>query len=293
MIYSIGRRMKFPAKKLILHGFSSNSALFYNNFDACLQQSQIIFQTLKLYKTKGIVLKTVKYAETSLIVSIYTELFGLQSYLVNGVRTSSKKGPGRANLFQPSALLEMIVYHQDMKNLQRIREFKWGHLYQNLFSDVIRHSVGLFMIEILQKCIRQPEPHPDLFHFIEDSFIHLDKSRGQVLANFPLFFMLNLTDFFGFRIMDEYSSAKPYFDYKEAAFNSSPPDHPYFLDPYFSQLTSTLLQVRQPHELEQISLNRDSRKILLQAYQDFYAHQLPEFGILRSLPILQTLLSPG
>ena len=132
----------------------------------------LITHILKLYKSKGIVLRTVKYAETSLIVSIYTELFGLQSYLVNGVRTSSKKGPGRANLFQPAAILDMVIYHQDSKNLQRIREFKWGHLYQNLFSDVIRHSVGLFMIEILQKCIRQPEPHPELFHFIEDIDSH-------------------------------------------------------------------------------------------------------------------------
>ncbi|MBS1655487.1 MAG: recombination protein O N-terminal domain-containing protein, partial [Bacteroidetes bacterium] len=64
----------------------------------------------KLHKTKGIVLRTVKYGETSVIVTIYTELFGIQSYLVNGVRVSSKKGSGKANLFQPSAILDMVVY---------------------------------------------------------------------------------------------------------------------------------------------------------------------------------------
>ena len=59
----------------------------------------------KLHKTKGIVLRTVKYGETSVIVTIFTELFGVQSYLVNGVRTSTKKGVGKANLFQPAARL--------------------------------------------------------------------------------------------------------------------------------------------------------------------------------------------
>ncbi len=39
-----------------------------------------------IHKTKGIVLKTVKFGETSLVVTAFTEMFGLQSYMVNGIR---------------------------------------------------------------------------------------------------------------------------------------------------------------------------------------------------------------
>ncbi|MBL7720826.1 MAG: recombination protein O N-terminal domain-containing protein, partial [Chitinophagaceae bacterium] len=67
----------------------------------------------KLHKTKGIVLRTVKYGETSVIVTLFTELFGIQSYLVNGVRASSKKGTGKANMFQPAAILDLVVYHNE------------------------------------------------------------------------------------------------------------------------------------------------------------------------------------
>ena len=49
-----------------------------------------------LHSTKGIVLRTIKYGDTSIVVAIYTELFGVQSYLVNGVRTE-KKSAGKAN----------------------------------------------------------------------------------------------------------------------------------------------------------------------------------------------------
>ena len=52
----------------------------------------------KLHKTNGIVLRTVKYGETSLVVTLFTELFGVQSYLVNGVRVSSKKGMGKQRI---------------------------------------------------------------------------------------------------------------------------------------------------------------------------------------------------
>ena len=88
----------------------------------------------QLHKTKGIVLRTVKYGDTSLIVTIFTELFGLQSYIVSGVRTSTKKGTGKANLFQPTAILDLVVYHNELKHLNRIKEFKWHYLYQHIFS---------------------------------------------------------------------------------------------------------------------------------------------------------------
>ena len=109
----------------------------------------------KIHKTKGIVLRTVKYGETSVIVTIFTELFGVQSYLVNGVRTSTKKGTGKANLFQPAAILDLIVYHNELKQLQRIKEFKWSVIYQHIFSDVPKNAVALFMVELLTKCLKQ------------------------------------------------------------------------------------------------------------------------------------------
>ena len=136
----------------------------------------IIIVPDKLHHTKGIVLRTVKYGETSVIVTIFTELFGVQSYLVNGVRTSTKKGSGKANFFQPSAILDMVVYHNELKQLQRIKEFRWGYLYQHILSDVKKNAVALFMVELLTKCLKQPEANPDLFHFAEDAFLHLDES---------------------------------------------------------------------------------------------------------------------
>jgi len=146
----------------------------------------------KLHKTKGIVLRTVKYGETSVIVTLFTELFGIQSYLVNGVRASSKKGTGKANMFQPAAILDLVVYHNELKQLNRIKEFRWSIIYQHILTDVPKNAVALFMVELLTKCLKQPESNPDLFHFVEDCFLYLDNSSGTVTANLPLFFALHL-----------------------------------------------------------------------------------------------------
>jgi DNA repair protein RecO (recombination protein O) len=246
---------------------------------------------MELHKTRGVVLRTVKYGETSLVVTIFTELFGIQSYLVNGVRTSSKKGPGKANLFQPAAILDLIVYHNELKNLQRIREFKWAVLYQHIFFDVLKNSVALFMVELLQKCLRQPEPNPELYYFVEDAFLHLDAGESRVLANFPLFFILHLAGFFGLRIDDIYNERYPFFDLAAGQFVAEHPQHPHVLEGNHSYITAQLLRVRQPEELHELALNQDTRRILLQAYLTFYVLHVPDFGELRTLAILQTVLS--
>jgi DNA repair protein RecO (recombination protein O) len=242
------------------------------------------------HKTGGIVLRTVKYGETSIIVSLYTELFGIQSYLINGARTSSKKGSGKANLFQPAAMLDLVVYHNELKNLQRLKEFRWGYLYKNLFFNVTKNLVALFMVELLQKCLRQPEPNPDLFHFIEDAFMYLDESEESVVANYPLFFILHLASFFGFHISDGYNEINTVLDLQQGFFVNEQPVHPYFLEGQYSFITSQLLKVRQPDELQQIKLNQEMRRILLQAYQNFYAMHIQDFGVMKTLPVLQAVL---
>lgn len=245
----------------------------------------------QLHKTKGIVLRTVKYGETSLVVTIFTELFGVQSYLVNGVRTSSKKGSGKANLFQPTAILDLVVYHNELKHLNRIKEFRWHYLYQHIFSDVPKNAVALFMIELLTKCLKQPEANPELFEFCEDAFIHLDESKGSVMANFPLFFALHLPVFFGFRISDEYSGKNSIVDLQEGMFVEERPNHLHFLEGKQAEITSDLLKMMRPEELGQLKLNHDFRRELLFAYETYYRLHIQDFGTMKTLPVLREVLA--
>ncbi len=245
----------------------------------------------KLNHTKGIVLRTVKYGETSVIVSIFTEVFGVQSYLINGVRTATGKGGGKANLFQPSAILEMVVYHNELKQLQRIKEFKWAYLYQHILSDVKKNAVAMFMIELLTRCLKQPEANADLYNFAEDAFLRLDGSSNAVTANFPLFFALHLPVFFGLRIHDNYSEDRPFLDLQEGCFVREHPSHPYFLEERQAFITSQILKVQQPGELEDIKLNHDFRRQLLFTYETYYKLHIQDFGTMRTLPVLKEILN--
>ncbi len=243
-----------------------------------------------IHKTKGIVLRAIKYGETSLVVSIFTELFGIQSYIVNGIRTSGKTS-SKGNLFQPSAIVEMEVYHNQLKNLQRIKEIKWSYMYQNVLTDITRNAVGVYMIELLQKCLKQPESNADLFQFSEDALMRLDLAGDAVTANFPLYFSLQLIHFFGFAIQNNYSEKNTILDLQEGLYTNLPPEHSYFLEGNSAYDISQLLKARHPDELDEIKLNKNTRREILLVLQTFYALHIQEFGTMKTLPILHEILS--
>ncbi|MES2430430.1 MAG: DNA repair protein RecO [Bacteroidota bacterium] len=242
-----------------------------------------------LHKTKGIVLRTVKYGETSLIATVFTELFGVQSYLINGVRSSSKSNK-KANNFLPGGILDLVVYHHEQKNLQRIKEFQWAYIYQNNFSNVIKNCIVLYMVELLNKCLKQPEENIDLFNFFEDVLKELDVADKTITANLPLYYTLQLTHFLGFKMIDNYNEKNIYLDLQEGCFESKQPSHIYYLEGEQAFITSQLLKALQPLELEQVKLSKDVRRNLLLQYQNYYALHIPDFGQLKTLSVLDEVL---
>ncbi|HEX7753722.1 MAG TPA: DNA repair protein RecO [Niabella sp.] len=247
-----------------------------------------------LHKTKGLVLKTVKYRETSIIVSIYTELLGLQSYLVNGVRSASKKGSSKAGFFQPGALLDLVVYYNEFKQLNRIKEFKWAAIHANLYTDVLKNGVALYMTELLTRCLKEPENNPDLFAFIEDSWKHLNDCSDSVMANFPVFFSVHLPVFFGF--VPRYAAAGRHeegallFDLQEGIFTTELPAHSFYLEARYARIVDELLRVRHPDELAEIPSNAQARSKILEAMELYYSLHIQDFGKLKSLPVLKEIL---
>ena len=106
-----------------------------------------------LHKIRGIVIKTTDYSESSVVAQIFTDKFGLQSYLINGVKKTKSKI--KSNMLQPLHLLEMVVYHKPTGNLQRISELRNQPVLQSIPYDTIKSSLALFINEVLYKSLKQ------------------------------------------------------------------------------------------------------------------------------------------
>ena len=243
------------------------------------------------HKTKGIVLRTIQYGETSVITSIYTELFGLQSYIVKGVRQATKKKQSKALYFQPGAMLDMEVYQNNLKNLQFIKEYKWQYVYQKIFFDVVRTSVAFFMIELFQHSIKQPEANPELFYLLEGSLMEADKGSDVIVANLPLYFSLHLAAESGFDIQGNYSNENYILDLKEGAYTSQTPLHPSYIEGSDAEISSRIQHINFYNDLEQIKISRETRNRLLNGFLLYISLHITEFKVLKSLKILQEVLS--
>jgi DNA repair protein RecO (recombination protein O) len=148
-----------------------------------------------LHNTQGIVLNYIKYGETSIIVRIFTECFGVQSYIVNGARTA--KGQGKMALYQPLSLLEMVVYHKPGKDIQRISEAKFSYSFSSIPFDHVKTGIGIFLTEIMNKLLREETENKELYNFIHQAIVifdHLEKN----ITNFHLQFLLKCSGYLGF-----------------------------------------------------------------------------------------------
>lgn len=241
------------------------------------------------HKTKGIVLRTIKYGDTSIIVQIFTELFGVQNYIVKGVRKATSKKPSKHIYFQPAAVLELEVYHQQLKELNFIKEFNWSVLYSNIFFDVVRTAAAQYIVELLQHSLKQPENNPELFYLSESALLGIDKENNSVAANVPLWFTVQLSNVLGFGIQGKYTEATPYIDLEQGIFTSDNNDS-FIIQQEEAAIIYTLKTIKQAQQIQQISLNRTIRNRLIHLMQQYISIHIQDFGELKSLAVLKQIL---
>ncbi|MBP7184014.1 MAG: DNA repair protein RecO [Saprospiraceae bacterium] len=240
-----------------------------------------------LLSTKGIVIRTVKYAETSLILEIFTEQKGMRSYIIGGVRTQKSKTKNTA--LQPMSLVELVAYDRDDKSINRIKEIKSAFIYTNMAFDFKRAAVGLFMIEVAKKAIKEASPNEHLCNYLIESFKWLDQCDS--FANLHLSFMIHLSYFLGFmpEPFDNSSSKQFFFDLKEGQFSSEQPLNSYALDPEYASLLNAIITT--PYNMSHtIHLSRSQRQLLLHKIIVYYQLHLDYFTEPNTHHILKEVL---
>jgi DNA repair protein RecO (recombination protein O) len=234
-----------------------------------------------LHKTRGIVFNSVEYGETSLVVKIYTELFGVQSYLINGVR--KKHAKVHSNIFQLLTPLELVVYHKERPGIQRISEIRPSPQLERISSDIFKSSIIFFLDECLIKSIREEEPNQQLFEFLLQSIVQLDE-ENPVGKNFHLLFLLRLSKYLGFPPVNNYTEENKYFNLLEGKFQETFPSHPHFIP---APLSKKFFQLLRSEYSDDFTLTSDERRTIINYILEFYSLHLEGFGNIQSHLVLE------
>jgi len=239
-----------------------------------------------LLKTRGIVFRSIKYGDTSVIADIYTREEGLRTFIIGGVRKQkSNFSPG---LLQVMSIVDLVAYFKVDKDMHRVKEMIPAQIFSGISYDVIKSSVGLFMIEVAQKSIRESERNYRLFDFLEHSFMLLDATPNS-LANFPIGFLLRLSSYLGFQPERFRDPEEVFFDLKEGHFVSNTIGHTYFLNESQTDLLWNCLPLDLT-EIHEIKIDKSERKQLINELIQFYRFHVEQLQEVRSLSVLETIL---
>jgi DNA repair protein RecO (recombination protein O) len=236
-----------------------------------------------LVKSEGIVIRTTRYSETSVITKIYTRLKGMLSFHIPGV--FSPKSVIKPSFLQPLQVVEMDFYLKESHNLNKIKELKPLLQLQSLHFDIQKSSIGIFISEIISKTIKEEEANEELYDFIFKNILLLDSSGIQT-ANFPLFFMIQFTSFLGFYPGNEYSETNSIFDMLEGKFASTCFDETKTISYPESLYFDKLLKAGNEH-FTQIDIPKNIRQNLLKMMVAYYQIHISGFHQLNSIRVLE------
>ncbi|MFH0999357.1 MAG: DNA repair protein RecO [Bacteroidota bacterium] len=240
-----------------------------------------------LAKTRGIVLKTFNYSESSVVAKIYTENFGIKSYLIHGVR--KPKAKTKANYLSLLSLLELEVYNRENKEIQHIKEFKLAYVYQTLPYDIRKSSIALFLNELAYNSIKEEESNPALFHFLFNAFQLLDQLQNNY-SSFHLHFAVQLTKYLGFGPAESDYLPASVFDLASGKFYTNKLKGLYIINEEESLLLYNA-SVLNFEDFSSISILRTKKRALLEHLLTYFQLHLPDFRMPLSHEVLEIVLA--
>ncbi len=241
-----------------------------------------------LEKCRGIVLHVVNYSENSVVLKCYTDKFGMQSYMVSGVK--GKKSAIKPSHLMPLSLLELEVYHQQNKGLQRIKELKSWPVLHTLHFQMEKQTLAMFVSEVLSKCLREEDQRDDsLFSYLFHTIQLLDLSEGS-MVNFPNTFLLHLSKYLGFFPKENYSETCSDFSLQEGIFIANAPRTADYCKGETALALANLCQMNF-EESGNLPIPAPVRRDLLQKLIRYFQLHLMMFGDLKSPAVLHEVLS--
>jgi DNA repair protein RecO (recombination protein O) len=240
-----------------------------------------------LEKTRGIVLHQIKYTDSGIVAQLYTRKFGRQSFLIKGMR--NRKAGKHSILFQPMFILDLEMYYKSSREIQSLKEFSVSFTPYNIFTDIRKSCVAIFLGEVLTSVLREESPHEEMFDFIEEAVIWFDSSREEY-ANFHIGFLAGMTSFLGFEPGQRSDSEDLFFDMANGIFVPVPPLHGNYAGEEISSLLAQIFSSSYDN-LSAISLNGRLRNEILDVLVRYYSLHLPALRKLNSLEVLKEVFA--
>lgn len=173
-----------------------------------------------IISTKAIVLRKIKYSDSSLIVDAFTEFEGRKSFFIKGILGQTKTKL-KSSYFQPLSQILIKYNKREKKKFNFLIDCKVHSHCQNIYLDYRKSSIILFLNEILNMCMVEEACNKELFCFLESSLKWLDNNNK--ISNFHILFILKLLKYLGINPHLKSSNSK-FLSFESGSFEDEKPN---------------------------------------------------------------------
>lgn len=124
-----------------------------------------------IVKTDAVVLRAVKFSESSSIVTFYTERMGRIAGMIRGAR---RAGSRFASALQPMNHVSIVLYRKPGREVQTVSQCDPAGTFRNIPRDLDRISTGMQFVELVYILTHDEEENRELFDLLRDSLHALD-----------------------------------------------------------------------------------------------------------------------
>lgn len=223
-----------------------------------------------------------KYGDTSLIVKIFTQQQGNQSFIVKSAYRKNSRFA--ASYFSPLAVMDISYDDHNKGSLKYLKDITPRTTAAQMYYDPAKSSILLFYNEILYKLLMDSGQDEVLFDFLQEEIAKVHASSGN-MAELPLRFLLRLSCVMGYEPEDNFSDSTPYFSLEECRFQPFYMEDAGFLSRQQSEYLHLLLTCNEP-----VPVSRGVRNALLKGLVAYFQMHNEQIRKIDSLEILSTVL---
>ncbi len=240
-----------------------------------------------LVNSRGIVLSSLRYSDSSVIARILTEHAGQKAFLVRIGK--GRAAMGKVGLLQPLSLVNLSFDHDDRQGLRTPRSLERAEPLLSIPFDTVKASIAIFMAEVLGRAMQEESGDGPMFHFVRDSVLLLD-SEQRPCTNFHLSFLLELSRYLGCAPALDDAQEMPYFDLREGVACMLPPLHPNYLEGTVKDALIELSEAGMKGHAA-VALSNEHRRTLLRALIDYYRWHLQGMHEICSHLVLEEVMA--
>ncbi len=238
----------------------------------------------KLQKDKGIVVRSYKYGETSVILDILTENHGLKSFILQGVRKNkSKTSPSSIQL---AASVDLDFYLKENTELYQLKELKVNTVRTSIYSDIRKISLCMFLTELTRRMLNKYETQQHEYSLLQTVLDDLEANDDN--WSIHIWYLLQILESSGFSLLKHEVPISCFYDILGDSVTSVRPVHKAYLTEH--EMTSLI-------HLSQVDVRgatlfkpgREERNHILEKLLDFLKIHISGFRDIHSFEVLKTV----